>query len=115
MNRFEKKNLSFRLPGKLLSAVFFVILLFVFLFGLSSVSDITQEKELESLEDSVRKSAVHCYALEGFYPESLSYLEEHYGIRYNKEKYMVSYEIIGSNLMPDIRVILLNTREDAKP
>ena len=60
-----------------------------------------------ALENSIRQSAVHCYALEGFYPDSLSYLEEHYGLTYDKDKYIVSYEIIGSNLMPDVSVIPL--------
>ena len=41
------------------------------------------------------------------YPESLSYLEEHYGITYDKENYVVDYEIIGSNILPDVTVIPL--------
>ena len=36
--------------------------------------------------------------------ESLDYLKEHYGITYDPEKYIVDYEIIGSNLMPDVKV-----------
>lgn len=42
--------------------------------------------------------------MEGSYPESLDYLKEHYGITYDPEKYIVDYEIIGSNLMPDVKV-----------
>ena len=100
------------MSAKLLPLLLPLLLFVMFLSGLTSVSRITRAKEKESLENSIRKSAVHCYALEGFYPDSLSYLEEHYGIRYDKEKYMVSYEIIGSNLMPDITVISLNSREE---
>ena len=33
-----------------------------------------------------------------------AYLKEHYGITYDPDKYLVSYEIIGSNLMPDVKV-----------
>ena len=54
------------------------------------------------------QGAVQCYALEGFYPEDLTYLKEHYGLTYDSEKYVVSYEVIGSNLMPDVSVISLD-------
>ena len=59
---------------------------------------------MENLQQAIRRSAVHCYAVEGSYPESLNYLKEHYGITYDPEKYIVDYEIIGSNLMPDVKV-----------
>ena len=80
-------------------------MLALFVLGLDNISGITSRQEAEGLENSIRQSAVHCYALEGFYPDSLSYLEEHYGLTYDKDKYIVSYEIIGSNLMPDVSVI----------
>ena len=59
---------------------------------------------------AVLQGAVQCYALEGFYPEDLTYLKEHYGLTYDPEKYVVSYEVIGSNLMPDVAVIPLQER-----
>ena len=40
----------------------------------------------------------------------LLYLEEHYGLSYDSKKYVVSYEVIGSNLMPDVTVIPLKER-----
>lgn len=44
-------------------------------------------------------------ALEGVYPESLEYLKEHYGLTYNEDRYIVNYEALGSNLMPDVTVM----------
>ena len=41
----------------------------------------------------------------GRYPESLKYLEEHYPLRYDKEKYFIGYEVLGENIMPDITII----------
>ena len=82
-------------------------------YGMSSVSSATQKEEERSLKQAVIKSAVHCYAVEGSYPESLTYLEEHYGITYDHDKYLVTYEVVGSNLMPDVDVIPLNNREVA--
>jgi hypothetical protein len=42
----------------------------------------------------------------------MTYLEEHYGITYDKDRYVISYESIGSNLMPDVTVIPLKKKGD---
>lgn len=104
MNRFEKKK-NPRLTGRLLSCLVFLAALGLLLLGMRDISGMTERQEAEGLEDSVRRCAVHCYALEGFYPDSLGYLEDHYGLTYDKDKYIISYEIIGSNLMPDVSVL----------
>ena len=69
-----------------------------------------QRKEEESLKEAVIKGAVQCYSVEGRYPESLSYMEKHYGLEYDKDEFVISYEIIGSNRMPQVTVIPLNER-----
>ena len=46
-----------------------------------------------------------CYAAEGIYPPDLEYMLKHYGIRINEEEYTVIYQMIASNLMPDITVL----------
>ena len=33
------------------------------------------------------------------------YLEEHYGIQVDRERYTVAYDVFASNLMPDITVL----------
>ena len=108
MNRFQKGRPGAGLAGRLFSALIFVAMLLLFILGLDNISGMTARQEAEGLENSIRRSAVHCYALEGFYPDGLSYLEQHYGLTYDKEAYLISYEIIGSNLMPDISVIPLH-------
>lgn len=107
MNRFKKKRYNV-LIRRLLPVLFFCGIIVLFLSGLTSISRITAENEEESLKRTIIQSAVHCYATEGFYPDSMTYLEKHYGITYNKDKYVISYEVIGSNMMPDIAVIPLN-------
>ena len=87
MNRFHK-NRSRLQPLRFLLPIFlFCLMLLILLQG-----------------------AVQCYALEGFYPEDLEYLETHYGLSYDSEKYVISYEVIGSNLMPDVTIIPLGER-----
>ena len=59
----------------------------------------------QQLEDALRRSCVACYAAEGIYPPSLSYLEEHYGVQIDKDRYTVFYEIFADNWMPEITVL----------
>lgn len=112
MNRFQKRTNRSGNVKLLISVLIFCFVLFLFFGGLSSVTKTASKKELESLKQAVIQSSVQCYALEGFYPESLDYLEDHYGITYDKDKYIVSYEVTASNLMPSVMVIPLK-EEDA--
>ena len=107
MNRFQKNHTRGAFWGRLASAAFFVVILALFIVGLDSLSGTTARQEAEGLKNSILQSAVHCYALEGFYPDSLEYLEEHYGLQYDRARYVVSYEVFGSNMMPDVSVIPL--------
>ena len=56
-------------------------------------------------EQSVRRAAVECYALEGAYPENLDYLKERYGLAVDEVRYFVDYRYVASNLMPDITAV----------
>ena len=79
MNRF-KKSRSRSILQKFLYVLIFCGILCIFLSGLSSVSRITSHSEEESLRKSILQSAVHCYATQGFYPDSMDYLEKYYDI-----------------------------------
>ena len=106
MNRFQKKN-TFS-PGRLILPVSLVLFLLIFLLfyrGVSSISRTASDQQTENLRQAIQRSAVHCYAVEGAYPESLDYLKEHYGLIYDETRYIVNYEVMGSNLMPDVTVL----------
>lgn len=110
MNRFHKNRSRLQPLRFLLPIFFFCLMLLILLQGLSSISSTAAEEEAARLHDAVLQGAVQCYALEGFYPEDLEYLETHYGLSYDSEKYVISYEVIGSNLMPDVTIIPLGER-----
>lgn len=57
------------------------------------------------LEDVLRRTAVACYAAEGFYPPDVDYMRRNYGLTYDEDKYAVYYDVFASNLMPDITVL----------
>ena len=97
-----KRNISLG-PVLLVPAVLAVLL--IFMSALSNLQDGRVREGRQQLEDAVRRSAVACYAAEGIYPPTLEYLEEHYGIQADRERYTVMYEVFASNLMPDITVL----------
>jgi len=71
--------------------------------GRAAGSDSAEEKRLA--EESVRRAAVSCYAIEGFYPDSYEYLRDNYHVRVDESKYVVEYSAFASNLMPDITIL----------
>lgn len=57
------------------------------------------------IKESIISSVAQCYALEGRYPDDLSYLEVHYGLQLDRADYTIHYELFASNIFPGIRVI----------
>lgn len=88
-----------------LPVLLLVLVLGIFVIFSDSVSNagLTQEKEI--LEKALNRSMTQCYALEGSYPHTISYLEEQYGLTYNKEHFFIDYQFIGGNLRPDVTII----------
>lgn len=106
MNRFQSTKRDYiQKLWNVISLVFLICFLLFFLIGLQSVNKSTTREQLASLERTIRKDIVHCYATEGTYPPNLDYLKEHYGLAYNEELFFVDYISIGSNIMPDVTVI----------
>lgn len=88
-----------------LSLLLFSAILLLFLYGVSTITTSNVMNDREILNDAIKRDVIHCYAIEGMYPPSLYYMEQHYGLTYDKEKYIVNYENIGSNIMPTIIII----------
>ncbi len=59
---------------------------------------------VKMVEENIKKATMTCYSVEGFYPSTISYLEDNYGLVVDTNKVNVFYQTIGSNLFPDIRV-----------
>jgi hypothetical protein len=85
-----------------------VFLLTVLLFGLgaSAINSKSTEEQVDALEESVRRSVVLYYAIEGRYPSDVEELKENYGLRYNEDQFIVNiHSNFTENLMPDIFVM----------
>ena len=64
-----------------------------------------QAQGKQQLEEAVRRTVVTCYSVDGFYPPSIQYMQDHYGLQYDSKKYTIRYEVFASNLMPEITVL----------
>lgn len=93
--------------GMLLSVLLFLAILLGFIYGIGETTQQTLQEQQRNLETAVEQSLLQCYVIEGRYPQSLTYLEEHYGISYDKERFYVDYRIYGTNMRPEIEVLVL--------
>ena len=98
-----KQTITF--PRWLLTALAILLILLCFLTALSRVTTGSSEAQRQQLEDSIRRASVACYATEGYFPPDLAYLQTHYGIQIDEDRYSVYYEDFAENLMPDITVV----------
>lgn len=105
MSRFEYKKQSHHPPKILFSVCVFLLILFLFVQGISSLSTSTRQRQRESLENAIMRNVTYCYTVEGKYPENLDYLKDNYGLTYDENMFFVDYRISGANILPDITII----------
>lgn len=103
VKKIDKKNLS--IVGFGLSVLLFLLVVGAFVNGASTFSGKARSEGDVTLKNAIARATVQCYAIEGRYPPSIEYLEEHYGIQIDRERYNVFYEGFASNIIPDITVI----------
>jgi hypothetical protein len=87
--------------------VVFVFIAAVTGAGINGAHSRNSEQQLIVQKKAIERAAVLCYALEGFYPPQIKYLEEKYGLIVDREKFIVRYSTFGSNIRPEISVYSL--------
>lgn len=103
VKKTDKKRLG--AVGFLVSILLFFLVIGAFINGASAFSGKARSEGEVTLRNAIARATVQCYAIEGRYPPSVEYLEEHYGIQIDRNRYHVFYEGFASNIMPDITVI----------
>lgn len=73
-------------------------------WGLWGISGQIDESQLTFLQNAIRRSAVQCYAIEGSFPRDISYLEDHYGLTLDRDRFIFHYEYRWGNQVPRINV-----------
>lgn len=95
---------------KIISALILIMLIVYFYMAVDNAHKKSDEEGHRILSDAIIRSAVQCYAIEGFYPPDIEYLENNYGLLVDHDKYFVSYRVFASNIIPEVDVFIKNTR-----
>ncbi len=90
--------------GIFILVLLLAIVIYVISYSLNSVSETVIEQQIFLIKDAAIRNSVQCYALEGSYPETINYLKNNYNFSYDDKNYVVHYENLGSNLLPQISV-----------
>ena len=102
MNKLYKlKNIQL-----IIMLVVSIAMIAIILSGLSSYENRFDTVETGRIKTVVEKYAIQCYATEGAYPPNIQYLEEHYGLILNEEKYIYEYEPVAENIKPVIQIFI---------
>jgi len=102
-----RKSVFDILRSALVPIIFTVVVMGMIVFGLRRTEESNKAEGIRILDESIRRAIVINYAIEGNYPQSVSYMEDNYGIYIDRSKYVVHYSIFASNIMPDMAVISL--------
>ena len=101
----KKKGNALLVKAVLVPVGVFAAIIALFDLGMSSLSGAAERERLESTRRAVVNATVQCYALEGYFPTSVQYLKEHYGLQVDTDKYIVDYAFVAGNMMPEITVL----------
>lgn len=83
----------------------------IVLIAVGNLEQGRQAEDVRQLEQVLQRTAAACYAVEGVYPPNVAYMQTSYGLTYDESRYQVHYELVASNLMPKIRV-MVNRHEE---
>ncbi|SDB29312.1 MULTISPECIES: hypothetical protein [unclassified Butyrivibrio] len=101
----KRQNFILSIMGFIVPSLVIIFIIVIFYIGVSQISRSTEKKQEESLYTAVERDIVQCYSIEGIYPPSLEYLEEHYGLVYDKSIFFIDYRPVASNIYPDVTIL----------
>lgn len=104
MHLYEKKRLA-GYRGVIVSAVMLLLVAGAFAWAVMAADVRTEAEQEAQLREAVWRAMVTCYATEGQYPPSLQYLEANYALKFDDERFLVSYDAFASNIMPSVSIL----------
>ncbi|MCL1858328.1 MAG: hypothetical protein FWF92_03755 [Oscillospiraceae bacterium] len=98
------KNFIKDTKGVLFTVLILAVIIVFFFTAVSGASGKADSSAAATLEKAIKRAAIQCYAIEGFYPPDVNYLEENYGIIVDP-KFIVEYRAFSGNNLPMIKVM----------
>ena len=97
------KNFIRETKGILFTVVILAVVILFFFAAVNGASGKADSSAVATLEKAIKRAAIQCYAIEGFYPPDVTYLADHYGIIIDDD-YIVEYKAFSGNNLPSIKV-----------
>ncbi len=88
--------------SQIIALPFIAIVLLLLISEVADYDETNSSLNKTSVQETVEKYAIQCYASEGSYPPDLNYLVDNYGLILDEERFIYEYDIFASNIMPDI-------------
>ena len=105
-NRFGKsRRLSKGALGMVMTVGFLIALMLLFNMGVNHLVSASEQEALESVRNAVTRAMIQFYAIEGYYPPSLDYLIDRYGIQVDRDRFIVHYNAFASNIRPQVIIM----------
>lgn len=90
---------------RIIAVVVLCLVVVVLWFVWNNAQASMRDQAAASIRTTILDTAMQCCAIEGSYPMTLQYMEDNYGLRINRDDYMVSYEAFASNVLPTVTVV----------
>ena len=91
--------------GILLPVLFFGAMVFMLNIGVNHLTSSHDEESINAVRNAISRATVQYYALQGRYPHCVEYLAELFGLQLDFERFIIHFEVFGSNIPPQITVL----------
>ena len=109
---FNKIKIFIRnIKGVVFTAAILAAVVALFTVAVNGAAEKADSSAVSTLERAIRRAAVQCYAIEGFYPIELEYLVENYGVIIDEAKFTIYYQADTPNYIPVIMVKRLGAED----
>lgn len=88
----------------ILSLAVFALIVSAAIMLLNYIENESDEAQINMVKDAVHNSLITCYAVEGAYPKSIQHLVDNYGLSYDEDRFLITYDAFASNIFPDVHV-----------
>jgi hypothetical protein len=93
------------LRGLIVSVAALILVAGAFAWAITAADLRTEAEQEAQLMEAVRRAMVTCYATEGQYPPTIQYLEANYALKFDDDRFIVSYDAFASNIMPSVSIL----------
>ena len=102
-----KQNFFGAFIKSIFPVLFTVMVIFIVSLSINQAEEASREEGVRLLEEALNRAAAHSFAVNGYFPESLEYIVENFGVFIDTERFVVHYSLFAENIFPDIRVFKL--------